>query len=131
MQSRISMHFSYMEFNSVHAFKAQNIAFRENPRKRTGMHQNCGFGLRKDQLFHKDFHLFSRKYIIQHKICKMQENNALDKHIENHCKKTWSLGHSKSAWGLHFIKGFQTCPQLMVGCRPGPARPGPARPGLA
>ena len=50
-----------MQFNSVHAFKAHNIAFRENPRKRAGMHPNSGFGPQKDEIFDKDSHSFSRK----------------------------------------------------------------------
>ena len=57
------MHFTYMKFNSVHAFKAQNIAFREDPRKRAGMHPNSEFGLQKHQLFDRDFHSFSRNHI--------------------------------------------------------------------
>ena len=102
--SRIFMHFTYMEFNSVHAFKAQNIAFRENPRKRAGMHPNSEFGLQKHQLFYKDFNSLSRNHIIQHKICKMGENNDSDRNIEIPCKKNMV---PKSAWGLYFIKGSQ------------------------
>ena len=81
------MNFTYMKCKSDHAFKAQKIAFLENPLKRTGMHQNCGFGLRKDQLFHKDFHIFPRKCLIQYKICKIGEINDSDRIIEIPCKK--------------------------------------------
>ena len=103
------MYFTYMECKSAYAFKAQNIAFRENPPKRTGMHQNCGFGLRKDQLFHKDFHLFSRKYIIQYKLCKIWEINDSDRIIEIPCKKLGVLGTKgalEKCVGPYLYKGF-------------------------
>ena len=125
------MKFTYMKCKSDHAFKAQKIAFLENPRKRTGMHQNCGFGLRKDQLFHKDFHLFSRKYIIQHKYVKwgklMTRTESLRFLVKN--LVSWALkGHSKSAWGLTFIKD-SACLLLVSPSSPPAKAVGPARPG--
>ena len=89
------MHFTYMEFNSVHAFKAQMIAFRENPRKRAGMHPDSEFGLQKHQLIYKDFHSFSRNHINQHKIRKMGGNNDSDRIIEIPCEKLGVLGTKK------------------------------------
>ena len=67
-------------------------------------------------------------------ICKQKVGELRNFIIFDHRKplvflvKNWV---PERAWGLGFIEGFQTCPQLMVGCRPGPARPGPARPGPA
>ena len=103
------MYFTYMKCKSDHAFKAQKIAFLENPRKRTGMHQNCGFGLRKDQLFHKDFHSFSRNHINQHKLRKMGGNNDSDRIIEIPCKKLGVLGTKgalEKCVGPYLYKGF-------------------------
>ena len=73
------MYFTYIQINSDHTFKAQNVAFRGNPRKRTGMHRNPGFRLPKDQLFHNDLHLFPRNLLFQLNISKILENNALGK----------------------------------------------------
>ena len=95
MKSRNYMHFTYMEFKYVHAFKAQNIAFRENPRKRAGMHPNSEFGLQKHQLIYKDFHSFSRYHTNQHKLHKIGENNDSDRIIEIPCKKLGVLGTKK------------------------------------
>ena len=40
--------FAYIRFNSDNAFKAQNVTFRGNPRKDTGIHRNPGFRSPKD-----------------------------------------------------------------------------------
>ena len=99
------MYFTYMEFKSVHAFKAQNIAFREIPRKRAGMHPNSEFGLQKHQLFYKDFHSFSRNHINQHKLHKMEGNNDSDRIIGIPCKKLGTFWVPLPKRGTQKVRG--------------------------